>query len=221
MMAWRCSSFAGCLAVIHHFFPMLSTTIGYNATTGLLLCATPWILRTATSFVVARHSDVTGYRFWHIVDPLFVGIAGFMIAISSMNTAMRYLSLFFMARSPVAYVVSLTWVMNTFPQSQSRRTAAITLINAISRLVFARTLKQHELLAFVLRCSIPLSDFISPDCAHHLPPARSLRLVRIAIAKIQRVGCGLLGPKPQLSAHGLGLNSGEPKPHQAEPKPGL
>ncbi|KAG1873951.1 hypothetical protein F4604DRAFT_1766089 [Suillus subluteus] len=54
MVAWRCSSFAGCLAVIHHFFPTLSATIGYSATTGLLLCATPWISGTVTSFVVAR-----------------------------------------------------------------------------------------------------------------------------------------------------------------------
>ncbi|KAG1877331.1 MFS general substrate transporter [Suillus subluteus] len=114
------------------FFPTLSATMGYNATTSLLLCAPPWIFGTATSFVVARHSDVTGDRFWHIVGPLLVGIAGFMIAISTMNTAVRYLSLFLMAQSPVAYVVSLTWVMNTFSQSQSKRAAAIALINSIA-----------------------------------------------------------------------------------------
>ncbi|KAG1845709.1 hypothetical protein DFJ58DRAFT_800606 [Suillus subalutaceus] len=94
------------------FFPTLSATMGYNATTSLLLCAPP-------------HSDVTGDRFWHIVCPLLVGIAGFVIAISTMNTAIRYLSLFFMAQSPAAYVVSLTW-------SQSKRAAAIALINTIS-----------------------------------------------------------------------------------------
>jgi hypothetical protein len=36
------------------FFPTLSATMGYNMTTSLLLCAPPWILGTATSFVVAR-----------------------------------------------------------------------------------------------------------------------------------------------------------------------
>ncbi|KAG1817154.1 MFS general substrate transporter [Suillus subaureus] len=114
------------------FFPTLSATMGYNATMSLLLCAPPWILGTATSFVVARHSDVTGDRFWHIVGPLLVGIAGFMIAISTMNTAMRYLSLFFMAQNAVAFVVSLTWVMDTFSQSQSKCAAAIALINTMS-----------------------------------------------------------------------------------------
>ncbi|KAG1877330.1 MFS general substrate transporter [Suillus subluteus] len=114
------------------FFPTLSATMGYNATTSLLLCAPPWIFGTATSFVVARHSDVNGDRFWHIVGPLLVGIAGFMIAISTMNTAMRYLSLFLMAQSQVAYVVFLTWILNTFSQSQSKRAAAIALVNTMA-----------------------------------------------------------------------------------------
>ncbi|KAG1770228.1 MFS general substrate transporter [Suillus occidentalis] len=114
------------------FFPTLSATMGYSATTSLLLCAPPWILGTATSFVVARHSDVTGDRFWHIVGPLLVAIAGFILAMSTMNTAVRYLSLFFMAQSSVAYVVALTWAMNTFSQSQSKRAAAIALINSLA-----------------------------------------------------------------------------------------
>ncbi|KAG2122685.1 MFS general substrate transporter [Suillus cothurnatus] len=114
------------------FFPTLSATMGYNATTSLLLCAPPWILGTATSLVVARHSDVTGDRFWHIVGPLLLSIIGFMIAISTMNTGMRYLSLFFMTQSSAALVVSLTWIMNTFSQSQSKRAAAIALINTMA-----------------------------------------------------------------------------------------
>jgi hypothetical protein len=51
---------------------------------------------------------VTGDRFWHIVGPLLVGIAGFILAMSTMNTAVRYLSLYepFFPRSviPQAYV---------------------------------------------------------------------------------------------------------------------
>ncbi|KAG1898616.1 MFS general substrate transporter [Suillus fuscotomentosus] len=115
-----------------NFFPTLSATMGYSTTTSLFLCAPPWILGTATSFVVARHSDITGDRFWHIAGPLLVGIAGFIIAISTMNTGMRYLSLFLMAQSPIAYAVALTWVMNTFSQSQSKRAAAIALINTMA-----------------------------------------------------------------------------------------
>jgi MFS family permease len=114
------------------FFPTLSATMGYSSTTSLLLCAPPWILGTATSFVVARRSDVTGDRFWHIVGPQLLGIVGFIIAISTMNTGMRYLSLFFMAQSPVSFVVCLAWILNTFSQSQSKRAAAVALIHSIS-----------------------------------------------------------------------------------------
>ncbi|KAG2352673.1 MFS general substrate transporter [Suillus spraguei] len=116
------------------FFPTLAATMGYNSTITLLLCAPPWILGTATSFLVARHSDATGDRFWHTAGPLFVAMVGFMVAFSTMNTAVRYLSLFFMAQAPVAHIVSLTWVMNTFSQSQSKRAVAIALINAMSSL---------------------------------------------------------------------------------------
>ncbi|OJA14668.1 hypothetical protein AZE42_02414 [Rhizopogon vesiculosus] len=104
--------------------------MGYSATISLLLCAPPWILGTATSFFVARHSDATGDRFWHITGPLLVGIVGFIIAISTMNTAIRYLSLFFMTQASVAYVIFLTWVLNTFSQTRSKRAAAIALITS-------------------------------------------------------------------------------------------
>ncbi|KAG2139908.1 MFS general substrate transporter [Suillus cothurnatus] len=114
------------------FFPTISATMGYNTTLSLLLCAPPWILGTVTSFVVARHSDVTGDRFWHIVGPQVVSIVGFIIAISTMNTGMRYLSLFFMTQSPVAYVVSLVWIMNMFSRSPSKRAAAIALVNTMA-----------------------------------------------------------------------------------------
>jgi MFS family permease len=118
------------------FFPTLSATMGYDATISLLLCSPPWILGTVTSFVVARHSDATGDRFWHIVGPLLVGVIGFILAMSTMNMVVRYLSLFFMAQNSVSYVISLTWVMNTFSQSQSKRAVAIALINSIATIGF-------------------------------------------------------------------------------------
>ncbi|KAG1891166.1 MFS general substrate transporter [Suillus subluteus] len=114
-----------------NFFPTLSATMGYNPTISLLLCVPPWILGTATSFIVAWHSDATGDRFWHIAGPLLVGAVGFITAISTMNTAIRYLSMFFMTQAPVAFVIFVTWVLNTFSQSQSKRAAAIALINSM------------------------------------------------------------------------------------------
>lgn len=75
------------------FFPTLSATMGYNSTVTLLLCAPPWGFATLVAFIMTRHSDRTGERFYHIAVSLFVGIIGFIIAISTMNTAARYISL--------------------------------------------------------------------------------------------------------------------------------
>ncbi|KAG0705848.1 hypothetical protein DFH29DRAFT_905146, partial [Suillus ampliporus] len=61
-----------------------------------------------------------------------VSIVGFMIAISTMNMVIHYLSLFFMTQASVAYVVFVTWVLNTFSQSQLKRAAAIALINSMA-----------------------------------------------------------------------------------------
>ena len=41
-----------------------------------------------------RHSDVTCERFFHIVIPLCIGIVGFIIAISTMRLAARYVALY-------------------------------------------------------------------------------------------------------------------------------
>ena len=75
------------------FFPTLSATMGYNSTITLLLCAPPWVFATIVAFVMCRHSDRSRERFWHIATPLGFGLVGFIIAISTMNTAARYVSL--------------------------------------------------------------------------------------------------------------------------------
>ncbi|KAH7930095.1 MFS general substrate transporter [Leucogyrophana mollusca] len=115
-----------------NFFPTLCATMGYSPTVTLLLCAPPWLLGTATSFVVTRHSDSTGDRFWHITCPLLIGMVGYMIAMSTMNIVLRYISLFIMAQSSVAYVVFLTWVSNSIPRPPSKRAVAIAFINSIA-----------------------------------------------------------------------------------------
>ncbi|KAL4071126.1 hypothetical protein V8B97DRAFT_490709 [Scleroderma yunnanense] len=61
-----------------------------------------------------------------------MGVAGFAIAILSMNTAVRYLSLFFMAQSSVSYIISLTWLSNSIPESSSKRAVAIAFVNSFA-----------------------------------------------------------------------------------------
>lgn len=111
------------------FFPILAATMGYGPTVTLLLCSPPWLVGVTTSFIIMRRSDATGNRFWHIIGPLLMGIIGFALAISTMNTAIRYLSLFFMAQATVSYIVLLAWVSNSI-ESSSKRAVAMAFINA-------------------------------------------------------------------------------------------
>ena len=75
------------------YFPTLTATLGYNRTVTLLLCAPPWAFATIVAFGVTRHSDKVGERFYHISGPLAIGIIGYIIAMSTMNIAARYVSL--------------------------------------------------------------------------------------------------------------------------------
>ncbi|KAF9247261.1 MFS general substrate transporter [Melanogaster broomeanus] len=76
-----------------NFFPTLVATMGYSPTVSLLLCAPPWVLSIVTTLAISWHSDVSGERFWHISIPLIIGITGFVLAMNTMNTVVRYLSL--------------------------------------------------------------------------------------------------------------------------------
>ncbi|KAH9948347.1 MFS general substrate transporter [Amylocystis lapponica] len=116
------------------FFPTLTATLGYSRTVTLLLCAPPWAFATIVAFAVSRHSDAVGERFWHIAVPLFFGIVGFIIAVSTMNTAARYVSLFLMAQSYAGFITFLAWVSNSIPRPPAKRAVALAWINAFSQL---------------------------------------------------------------------------------------
>ncbi|KAF8974309.1 MFS general substrate transporter [Flammula alnicola] len=116
------------------YFPTLSATMGFSTTVTLLLCAPPFVFTALFAFVLSRHSDKTGERFYHIVGSFGAGIVGFVIAISTMNTAARYISLFLMAQSYAGFVVLYAWMSNSFPRPPSKRAVALALINAFSQL---------------------------------------------------------------------------------------
>ncbi|KAI6110775.1 sugar transporter [Pisolithus croceorrhizus] len=117
------------------FFPTLAAAMGYSPTITLLLCAPPWVVGLLTSLFVMGHSDRTRDRFWHIVGPVSIGIIGFAMALASMNTLTRYLSLFFMTQSMVSYTLVLTWLSNSIPESSSKRAVGIALAHSLASIV--------------------------------------------------------------------------------------
>ncbi|KAG1846094.1 MFS general substrate transporter, partial [Suillus subalutaceus] len=97
------------------FFPTLVATMGYSPTISLLLCAPPC------------HSDATRERFGHTAFALSMLITGCILAMSTMNITVRYLSL---SRN----VILLTWISNTFAHSSSKRAVAIAFITSTGML---------------------------------------------------------------------------------------
>ncbi|KIK46205.1 hypothetical protein CY34DRAFT_800731 [Suillus luteus UH-Slu-Lm8-n1] len=114
------------------FFPTLVATMGYSPTISLLLCAPPWVMSTITAIVIARHSDAMRERFGHTVFALSLLIMGYILAMSTMNITLRYLSMFLLAQSQVSSVVLFTWISNTFARSSSKRAIAIGFISTIA-----------------------------------------------------------------------------------------
>ncbi|THU87620.1 MFS general substrate transporter [Dendrothele bispora CBS 962.96] len=116
------------------YFPTLTATLGYSETITLLLCAPPWVLTALVAFLWARHSDQTQERAFHIVVPFFVGIVGFVIAISTQALAARYVSLFLMALGYCGFICLYAWIPSCFPRPPSKRAISIAFINAFSQL---------------------------------------------------------------------------------------
>jgi len=85
------------------------------------------------------HSDRVQERFWHITFSLAIGCVGFVIAMSTMNTAIRYVSLFLMAQMFAAFACFLAWVSGSVPYPASKRAVALAFINCFAQLgnVFA------------------------------------------------------------------------------------
>ncbi|KAB5592961.1 transport protein [Ceratobasidium theobromae] len=115
------------------YFPTLTSTLGYNRTISLLLCAPPWGFASIVAFIASRHADKTGERFYHIASSYVVGIIGFIISMITMNVAARYLSLFLMAQSYTGFIIFWSWCSNSLPRPPSKRAVALALINSFSQ----------------------------------------------------------------------------------------
>jgi MFS family permease len=116
------------------FFPSLTRTLGFGYITTLLMSAPPWAFACLISLANAWHADRTQERFWHIVGPIIGGLVGFVISMSTLNTAARYVALFLQASSYAGFIVFYSWISSSFPRPPAKRAVAIAMINAFSQI---------------------------------------------------------------------------------------
>ncbi|KAI1134743.1 major facilitator superfamily domain-containing protein [Hypoxylon sp. FL0543] len=116
------------------FFPTLTGTLGFDYVPTLLMSAPPWVFSCIVSLVNAWHADRTQEKFWHITGPIIGGIVGFIISMSTLNVAARYVALFLQASAYAGFIVFYSWISSSFPRPPAKRAVAIALINAFSQL---------------------------------------------------------------------------------------
>lgn len=120
-------------ASVTNFFPTVVKTLGYDNVETLLLTAPPYVLAVICTFLNAWHADRTGERYFHIIVPMIVGVAAFILAAATRATAPRYVAMMLMLPGVyTGYVVALAWISNTLPRPPAKRAAALALINAVS-----------------------------------------------------------------------------------------
>ncbi|OAA51428.1 Major facilitator superfamily domain, general substrate transporter [Metarhizium rileyi] len=116
------------------FFPTLTGTLGFGYVPTLLMSSPPWVFSCVVSLLNAWHADRTQEKFWHIVGPVIMGLVGFVISMSTVNVAARYVALFLQAGSYAGFIVFYSWISSSFPRPPAKRAVAIALINAFSQL---------------------------------------------------------------------------------------
>ncbi|KAH0828657.1 major facilitator superfamily domain-containing protein [Lanmaoa asiatica] len=121
------------------FFPTLSATMGFDTTVSLVLCAPPWCFTAILAFAVytngtLRHSDLKKKRFIYIAASECIGLLGFIIAICTMNTVARYISLFLMVQTYLGLICFYTWMSNSIPRPPAKRAVSLAFINGFSQL---------------------------------------------------------------------------------------
>lgn len=98
------------------------------------MSAPPWVFSCIISLINAWHADRTQEKFWHIAVPIFFGLVGFVISMSTLNVAARYVALFLQASSYAGFIVFYSWISSSFPRPPAKRAVAIALVNAFSQL---------------------------------------------------------------------------------------
>ncbi|KAJ5085261.1 hypothetical protein N7532_010032 [Penicillium argentinense] len=135
------------------FFPTLTGTLGFSEIPTLLLSAPPmglllYLLRhqrlarrsnpgKGQSHPLYQHhseSPTNSSQIWHIYGPIVMGLVGFIISMSTLNVAARYVALFLQAGSYAGFIVFYSWISSSFPRPPAKRAVALALINAFSQL---------------------------------------------------------------------------------------
>ncbi|KAF2087126.1 retrograde regulation protein 2 [Saccharata proteae CBS 121410] len=184
------------------FFPSVVETLGFGSVVTLLLTAPPYCLAVITTMLNAWHADRTGERYLHVVLPICLGIASFILAAATTATAPRYVAMMLMVSGVyTGYVVVLTWISNSIPRPPAKRAAALAAINAVSNCSSIYT-------SYLYTGAPRYITAFSVDCA--------MLVLAVIMATILRLILARLNKKLDRGEHVEGaINSGQGVPGEA------
>ncbi|KAG5657996.1 hypothetical protein KAF25_006947 [Fusarium avenaceum] len=124
-----CTYIVGAVA---NFFPSVVGGLGYGRNMTYVLTAPPFLLCVIAMLINGFHSDRVQERSYHIIGALSITAVANIIAVSTTNTAARYVAMMMLPASFYASaIVTLSWITGTLSQPRAKRASAIALINSI------------------------------------------------------------------------------------------
>ncbi|KAF2161172.1 hypothetical protein M409DRAFT_37588 [Zasmidium cellare ATCC 36951] len=118
-----------------NFFPTIVGTLGFGRNTTLALTCPPYLFAGAVSIVYAWNSGRMNERTWHITIAKLVAIAGFIMACATLNTAVRYVGMFFFAMGVYnCQGIQLGWMASTCGQTREKKAVSLAMANMIGNI---------------------------------------------------------------------------------------
>lgn len=111
--------------------PPVVATLGFNRVDSLLLTVPPYILGVIVTVGNNLSADYFRNSSYHVMWPPTVAIVGYIIAITTLNTGARYLSMCLMiAGGHGANAVIMAWSQKTMLRPRIKRSAVAAFVNA-------------------------------------------------------------------------------------------
>jgi len=122
------------------FFPTIVKAMGFSNTKALLLTAPPYFVAGIFGIVIAWTSGHFNERTWHITATLLLAVIGFVITVSTLDAAARYVaSIIFATGAFGAGSVILGWLSATLSQTPEKKAVAYSMVNVAATIAYIYT----------------------------------------------------------------------------------
>jgi hypothetical protein len=111
--------------------PTVVKTLGFGRIATLLLTVPPYFIGLVFTISNNYSADLSRNSSFHVMLPMTIAIAGFVIGAASLNTGARYFAMVLMiAGGHGANAVVIAWVAKTMLHPRMKRAAAVAFVNA-------------------------------------------------------------------------------------------